>query len=74
MVRNYKPRTDRATFDGALVVRALEELDKRKSLRHVSNDLHIPKTTLIPFRKASENYNNKTKKLYFQSRDLGILI
>ena len=33
MVRNYKPRTDRATYDGALVTRTLEELDKGKSLR-----------------------------------------
>ena len=32
MVRNYKPRTGRATYDGALVARALEELDKGKSL------------------------------------------
>ena len=28
MVRNYKPRTDRATYDGAMMARALEELDK----------------------------------------------
>ena len=70
MVRNYKHRTDRATYDGALVARALEELDKGKSLRDVPNDLHIPKTTLIRFRKARENYNNKTKELDFQPRDL----
>ena len=74
MVNNYKPRTDRATYDGALVARAHEELDKGKSLRHVANDLHIPKTTFIRFRKARENYNNKIKELYFQPRDLGILI
>ena len=70
MVRNYKPRTDRATYDGALVARALEELDRGKFLKDVSNDLHIPKTTLIRFRKASENSNNKTKDLDFQLRDL----
>ena len=39
MVRNYNLRTDRATYD--------EELDKGNYLRDVSNDLHIPKTTLI---------------------------
>ena len=70
MVRNYKPRTDRATYDGALVARALEELDKGKSLRDVSNDLPIPKTTLIRFQKERENYNNKTKELDVQPRDL----
>ena len=70
MVRNYKPRTDRPTYGGALVARALEELDKGKSLRNVSNDLHIPKTALIQFRKARENDNNKTKELDFQPRDL----
>ena len=33
MVRNYKPRIDRATYDGALVARALAELDKCSSER-----------------------------------------
>ena len=47
MARNYKPRTDRATKDGAFVARALVGLDKGKYLRDVSNDLHKPKTTLI---------------------------
>ena len=70
MVRNYKPTTDRAIYDGAFVARALEEVDKGKSLRDVSNDLHIPKTTLIRFRKARENNNNKTNELYIQPRDL----
>ena len=60
-------RTDRVTYDDDLVARALEELDKEKSLRDVSNDLHIPK---IPFRKARENYYNKTNELDFQPRDL----
>ena len=41
MVRNYKPKIDRATYDGALVACELEELDMVKSLRDVSNDLHI---------------------------------
>ena len=44
MVRNCKPRTDRATYDGDLVARVLEELDKGKSLSDVSSDIHIPKT------------------------------
>ena len=46
MVRNYKPSTAHGTYDGALVARAVEELDKGKSLRDLSNDLHIPKTAL----------------------------
>ena len=70
VVRNYKPRTDPAIYDGALVARALEEVDKGKSLRDVSNYLHIPKTTLIRFRKARENDNNKTTELDIQPRDL----
>ena len=36
----------------------------------VSNDLHIPKTILIRFRKARENNNNKTKELDIQPWDL----
>ena len=70
MVRNYKPRTDCATYDGALVARALEEPDKGKSLRNVSNNLYIPTTTLIRFQKERESYNNKTKELDSQPRDL----
>ena len=50
MVMNYKPRADRAPDDGALVTRVLEELDKGKSLRDVSNrqslQCHFPKSTL----------------------------
>ena len=47
MVRNYKPRNDREPDDGALVAHALKKLDKGKYLRDASNNLHIPKTTLI---------------------------
>ncbi|XP_064639539.1 uncharacterized protein LOC135495059 [Lineus longissimus] len=56
MVRNYKPKTDRATYDGALVIRALEELDKGKSL--------------IRFRQKARENENETKELNFQPRDL----
>ena len=59
MVRNYKPRTDRATYDGALVARALEELDKGKSLRDVPNDLHIDNANSIPKSKRKLQQQNQ---------------
>lgn len=47
MVRNYKPKTDRAKADGSLMKRAVEEvLENGRSVRQVARDLQIDRITL----------------------------